>query len=102
MLKQKPDAIFAASDTMAVGVLRAIKEAGLSVPNDIALVGFDDLPPATFANPQLTTVRQPIRKFGYKAVETLIDIIQNSHEPHRKIMFDTELVIRKSCGYQLV
>jgi LacI family transcriptional regulator len=98
LLKYQPDAIFVASDTMAVGVLRAIKSAGLSVPGDIALVGFDDLPPATLADPQLTTIRQPIRSFGYKAVETLLDIIQNGQQPPRRIMFETELVIRKSCG----
>jgi LacI family transcriptional regulator len=98
MLKYQPDAIFAASDTMAVGVLRAIKSAGLNVPEDIALVGYDDLPPATLADPQLTTIRQPIRRFGYKAVETLLDIIQNGPQPHRRIIFETELVIRKSCG----
>lgn len=98
LLKHHPDAIFAASDTMALGVLRAITDANLAVPYDIALVGYDDLPPATLANPQLTTIRQPIRRFGYKAVETLLDMIQNGSQPLRRIMFDTELIIRKSCG----
>ncbi len=98
LLKHQPDAIFVASDTMALGVLRAINDAHLAVPNDIALVGYDDLPPATSAKPQLTTIRQPIRSFGYKAVETLLDIIQNGTQPLRRIMFDTELIIRKSCG----
>jgi LacI family transcriptional regulator len=98
ILKHQPDAIFAASDSMALGVLRAIKDANLSVPNDVALVGFDDLPPAIQANPQLTTIRQPIRRFGYKAVETLLDIIKNGAQPLRRIMFDTELIVRKSCG----
>lgn len=99
LLQHHPDAIFAASDTMAMGVLRAINDANLVVPDDIALVGYDDLPPATLANPQLTTVRQPILSFGYKAVETLLDIIQNGQQPLRRIMFDTELIIRKSCGF---
>ena len=98
LLAQKPDAIFAASDTMAIGALRAIREAGLVVPNDIALIGFDDLPPATMTTPQLTTIRQPIRRFGFKAVETLLDVIENGPEPPRRIMFSTELVIRESCG----
>jgi LacI family transcriptional regulator len=98
LLEYQPDAIFAASDTMALGVLRAITDANLAVPNDVALVGYDDLPPATLANPQLTTIRQPIRSFGYKAVETLLDIIKNGALPIRRIMFDTELIIRKSCG----
>jgi LacI family transcriptional regulator len=102
ILKHQPDAIFAASDTMAVGVLRAINEAALVVPDDIALVGYDDLSPATLTNPQLTTIRQPIRSFGYKAVETLLDIIQNGQQPLRRITFDTELVIRKSCGISTI
>ena len=100
LLKHQPDAIFVASDTMALGVLRAITEENLVVPNDIALVGYDDLPPAMLANPQLTTIRQPIRRFGYKAVETLLDIIQNGSQPLRRVIFDTELIIRKSCGSQ--
>jgi LacI family transcriptional regulator len=98
IIRHQPDAIFAASDAMAVGVLRAINEAGLTVPDDIALVGYDDLPPASLVNPQLTTIRQPIRSFGYKAVETLLDIIKNGQQPLRRTMFNTELIIRKSCG----
>ena len=94
LLVHKPDAIFAASDTMAIGVLKALREAKLRVPQDMALVGFDDLPPATIATPQLTTIRQPIRSFGLKAVETLLDIIENGSKPPRRIVFGTELVIR--------
>lgn len=92
------DAIFAASDTMAVGALRAIKDQSLTVPEDIALVGFDDLPPARSAEPPLTTIRQPIRRFGVKAVDVLIDIIHNGGERPRRVILDTELVIRESCG----
>jgi LacI family transcriptional regulator len=101
LLKHQPDAIFAASDTMALGVLRAITEENLAAPNDIALVGYDDLPPAKLANPQPTTIHQPIRRFGYGAVETLLDIIQNGSQPPRRVIFDTELIIRKSCGSRL-
>jgi len=95
-----PEAIFCASDTMAIGVLKAIRDEGLMVPDDIALVGFDDLLPATITVPQLTTVRQPVRRFGFKAVEILIDIIKNGPTPPRRVIFDTELVIRGSCGSQ--
>ncbi|MBN1669339.1 MAG: LacI family DNA-binding transcriptional regulator [Anaerolineales bacterium] len=98
LLARQPDAIFVASDAMAIGVLRAIREAGLVVPNDIALVGFDDLPPATMATPQLTTIHQPIARFGYKAVETLVDIIDNGPTPLRRFIYETELVVRESCG----
>ncbi len=76
----------------------AIRDEGLLVPDDVALVGFDDLLPATLTVPQLTTVRQPVRRFGFKAVEMLIDIINNGPKPPRRFLFDTELVIRGSCG----
>ena len=98
LIQQGPEAIFVASDTMAIGVMKAILEEGLHIPDDIALVGFDDLVPTTLIGPQLTTVRQPVRNFGYKAVEMLLDIIENGPEPPRRVIFDTELVIRESCG----
>jgi LacI family transcriptional regulator len=98
LLLSKPDAVFVASDNMAIGAMRAIREAGLSVPEDVALVGFDDLPLATLATPPLTTVRQPIYQFGFQAVEILIDLIENGIYPARHIIMDTELVVRDSCG----
>jgi LacI family transcriptional regulator len=101
LLSARPDAVFAASDNMAIGAMRAVREAGLRIPQDIAFVGFDDLPLAKFPEPQLTTVRQPISRFGFKAVETLIDLIDNGIKPARRIIMDTELVIRESCGAKL-
>ena len=98
MFPFKPDAIFAASDSMAVGAIRAVRDAGLTVPGDVAFVGFDDLPVASLADFNLTTVRQPIIQFGAKAVDTLIDLIENGIKPSRRIIMDTELVIRDSCG----
>jgi LacI family transcriptional regulator len=98
LLPHEPDAVFVASDTMAMSALRAIREAGLTVPGDIALVGFDDLPQSATVDPPLTTVRQPIRRVGALAVETLIDILQNGFEPPRRLVLPTELVIRDSCG----
>jgi DNA-binding LacI/PurR family transcriptional regulator len=98
LLPASPDAVFAASDMMALGAMRAVREAGLCIPDDIAFVGFDDLPLATMPEPQLTTVRQPIYQFGFKAVEILIDLIENGIYPARRILLDTELIIRGSCG----
>ena len=83
---------------MAIGAIRSARDAGLAIPDDIALVGFDDLPIATLSDVQLTTVRQPVVSFGAKAVETLIDLIENGIDPPRRIILDTELVIRESCG----
>jgi LacI family transcriptional regulator len=101
LLPARPDAVFAASDTMAVGAIRAIREVGLSVPVDIAIVGFDDLPVASLSDFKLTTIRQPIVQFGAQAVESLIDLIENGTKPSRRIIMDTELVIRDSCGASL-
>jgi LacI family transcriptional regulator len=101
LLPFKPDAIFAASDTMAIGAIRAAKNAGLQIPNDIAFVGFDDLPIASLSDFKLTTVRQPIIQFGSKAVDILIDLIENGTKPIRHIILDTELVVRESCGASL-
>jgi LacI family transcriptional regulator len=98
LLPARPDAIFAASDIMAIGAMRAVRETGLSIPDDIAFVGFDDLPLATIPYPQLTTVRQPVLQFGFKSVEILIDRIVNGIRPAQHIMMNTELIIRDSCG----
>ncbi len=98
LLSYKPDAIFAASDVMAMGAMRAVAEANLNIPEDVAFVGFDDLPIATYSDIQLTTVRQPVVQFGILAVETLIDLIENGIKPPRHIILDTELIIRESCG----
>jgi LacI family transcriptional regulator len=98
LLPAAPDAIFAASDLMAIGAMRAVREAGLNIPEDIAFVGFDDLPLATIPTPTLTTVRQPIYQFGMQSVEILIDLIENGLMPPRHFIMDTELIIRESCG----
>lgn len=98
LLTSQPDAVFAASDMMAMGALRAIREVGLTVPGDIALVGYDDMVPTPVVEPPLTTVRQPIRRMGTQAVEMLIDILHNGLTPPRRLVLPTELVIRASCG----
>lgn len=98
LLPHKPEALFIASDIMALGALRAVREAGLAVPDEVAVVSFDDLPIASRADPPLTTVRQPIRYLGIKLVEVLLDILENGPKPPRRVIFGTELVIRESCG----
>ena len=101
LLRQEPDAVFAASDTMAFGALRALRQAGVTTPDEIAVVGYDDLPLAATSEPPLTTVRQPIRRLGVQAVENLIDILTNGRYPPRHVVTTTELVIRASCGSNL-
>ena len=98
LLSEKPDAVFAASDIMAIGAMRAAMDAGLHIPQDIAFVGFDDIPLTTQSNIPLTTVHQPVIQFGIKAVELLIDMIENGIKPARRVIMETELVIRQSCG----
>ena len=98
LLPFKPDAIFAASDTMAQGALRALRDANARVPQDIALVGFDDMPFAARTDPPLTTVRQPVHRGGAVAAETLIDLIANPRSKPRRIILPTELIIRASTG----
>ena len=101
LLPANPDAVFAASDAMALGAIRAVQENGLKVPQDIAFVGFDDLPMTSMVNVRLTTVRQPVVDFGYAAFELLLDLIRNGTEPARNVILETELVVRESCGSYL-
>lgn len=102
LLAEKVEAVFAASDLMAIGAMRAVREAGLRIPEDVAFVGFDDLPLAVLPTPQLTTIRQPVYQFGIRAVEILIDMIENGIKPARRVILDTELVVRDSCGARLM
>ena len=99
LLPHRPDAVFVASDQMAVGALRAISEAGLRVPDDIAIVGFDDGLLATKASPQLTTIRQPVDQLGRLAVEGLLGLLQGSLEAPYQVALPTELIVRESCGF---
>lgn len=98
LLSQRPDAVFAASDVMALGAMQAIQEAGLGIPDDVALIGFDDLPLAAQADPPLTTIRQPIRYTGILAVQILTELLETALHPPRHVILPTELVIRATCG----
>lgn len=98
LLPAKPDAVFSSSDVMAIGAMRLVREMGLKIPEDVAFVGFDDLPLASLSDIQLTTMRQPVAQFGAQAVEILLDQIQNGNTFPRRVMMDTELIIRESCG----
>lgn len=98
LLPHEPDAIFVASDGMAMGAMRAAREAGWRIPDDVAIVSYDDLPQAALTDPALTTIRQPIQRLGKLAIETLLDVITNGTAPTRRILLPTELIIRSSCG----
>jgi LacI family transcriptional regulator len=98
LLPAKPTAVFVASDMMAVGALKALRQAGRRVPEDVALVGFDDIPVASAVEPPLTTVRQPIGRMASVAVETLLDLIEHPGSGPRRVVLPTQLVIRESCS----
>jgi LacI family transcriptional regulator len=99
--KLRPQAVFATNDMMAVGCLYAFREAGVRVPDDIAVAGFDDIPFARLIAPALTTVRVRIADFGARALERLAKMIEDSadaaREKHAQLL-GTELVVRQSCG----
>ncbi len=92
------DAVFVGSDMMASGAMTALAEAGARIPQDIALVGFDDLPTAVEAKPSLTTVRQPIQQKGVWATDLLIEQIESGDRTPRQVLLSTQLVVRESCG----
>jgi LacI family transcriptional regulator len=93
-----PDAIICANDQMAIGVLRTLTKHSIRVPHDIALIGFDDIYPATLCDPPLTTVNQPIRSIGERSCERLIERIAHPTMRTAVELLPTELVIRTSCG----
>jgi LacI family transcriptional regulator len=98
LLPHQPDAVFGGSDLMALGALQAIQDAGLRIPDDIAVIGFDDFPAAKTSSPPLTTVRQPVEQSGSFAVEMLIDNINSQNEQAHHTILPVELMIRGSCG----
>ena len=90
-------AVFVASDNVAMGAKAALREAGLRVPEDISMIGFDDIPWAQYSDPPLTTIRLPAQKLARTACVVLMDLLQGIEPSTRQQMLDTELVIRKSC-----
>jgi LacI family transcriptional regulator len=97
LLDSRPSAVFVASDVVALGALSAIQAAGLSVPDDIALVGFDDIPLAQYIDPPLTTIRLPAYGLGWGAGQMLTRLLVEPEEVKEKYIFlETELVVRES------
>jgi LacI family transcriptional regulator len=93
-----PDALVCANDQMAIGALRALAAHGIRVPDDIAVVGFDDIFPASLCDPPLTTVHQPIRRLGEVACDRLSELIIEPTLRPKQELLPTELVLRSSCG----
>lgn len=91
-------ALFAYNDISAIGSIWAFREAGLRIPEDISIVGFDDIPGAAYANPGLTTVRQPLVRMGQIAAQTVVDLIEGRGEWVPEIAIEPEFVVRESTG----
>lgn len=98
LLKQGVDAIFAGSDQIAIGLLQACRDEGARVPDDVAIVAFDDLPGAVEVTPTLTTMHHPIREKGAVATQLLLEMIEGQRSQPQQILLPTYLVIRQSCG----
>ena len=96
--RELPDAIACGNDQMAIGAMRELRTAGIRVPEDIAVVGFDDMHLGALLTPPLTTVHQPMRQLGERACSMLLERIANPALPHRAERLPTTLVIRESCG----
>jgi LacI family transcriptional regulator len=97
-LPQRPTAIFAFNDNLAIGVIAAARERGLRVPEDVSVVGFDDVEHATIATPALTTVRQPLAEMGRMAVSILVRLLDKQRLETLRVELGTRLVVRGSTG----
>lgn len=95
---RKFTALFAFNDNSAIAAISAFQDAGLKVPEHVSVIGFDDIPLASYSNPTLTTVRQPLQKMGEIAARTLLDRIENRSESVAEIAIETELIVRQSTG----
>ena len=98
-LDERPDAVFAATDVMAIAAMSVIEKAGLSVPADIAIVGFDDVPYATLVSPSLTTVRQDAPAQGIAAAEGVLRMIVDPSASPIELVIPVELIVRESSGF---
>jgi len=99
LLEQTPkiDGVFVASDLMSMGALRALRDLGRRVPDDVAVVGFDDAPLASYADPPLTTIRQPVDRLGQEMVRLLLSRLTDPYGEAKAIILPTELVVRTSA-----
>lgn len=93
-----PTAVFVANDLDAIGAMKAAKEKGLKIPEDISFIGFDDIQLASYTEPTLTTVRQPIYEMGTTAISLLVRLIEGEEKEPLKVELPTRLIIRESSG----
>ncbi len=98
-LSPRPTAIFACNDSMAIGAMSALRDAGIQLPEEMAVAGFDDVPIAPYLTPSLTSVRVDIQNLGVRAIETAIHAVRHKNTHHKQqIILQTTLSMRESCG----
>lgn len=97
-LKERPTAVFCFSDDMAIGAMNALSEAKIRIPQDISIIGFDDITYAKLVSPKLTTIRQPLEEIGKQSMRLLFELLQDKQPTQKKIELDFELVHRQSTG----
>lgn len=95
--KEEFSAVFVASDNVAMGAKSALRESDLHIPDDISIIGFDDIPWAPYSDPPLTTVRMPAQELASEACLLLLDLMKGSAPEKKDVVLDTELIIRQSC-----
>jgi LacI family transcriptional regulator len=96
-LAAPPTAIFASNDVMAMGAIEAVRVHGYRIPEDMSILGFDDIPQVVNLHPKLTTVRQPLEQMGRVAAQMLLDYLKDPQKTSRRIELPTELIVRDSC-----
>jgi LacI family transcriptional regulator len=97
-LEKSPTAIFCSNDVMAMAAIDAVRERGMRVPEDVSILGFDDIPQSTLIHPALTTVRQPLEQMGRAATQMLLEILKDPEMKPSRIALPTELIIRDSTA----
>ncbi len=98
-LTEPPTAIFASNDVMAFGVMEAVRDQGLRIPEDVSIVGFDNIPQAEHVSPQLTTIEQPLADMGREATHMLLALIRDPERPYQHVKLPTQLIVRASTRY---
>lgn len=97
----RPSAVFVASDTVAIGAIEAAKQHKLNIPDDLAIVGFDDIPWSAYLDPPLTTVHLPAHTLGWQAGHLMIRMLNREQIDESSLLLETKLIVRRSCGASL-
>jgi LacI family transcriptional regulator len=98
IVSKSATAVFCGSDLIAIGVLRVARAAGLTIPGDLSIVGFDDIPWAEYCTPTLTTIEMPVDEMAAEAVDALLRKIDGESDSNRRVVFNVNLIVRESTA----